>query len=293
MKSIFKYLPVIALAVAATACDDLIDDKSVIDAKYSVGVPSVELKDIYALGPQSVAVSYSISSVAGIAAAGLELSTDDSFTNSTYISFDDEVVADGTSTVSGLAENTSYYARMFCNTVDGIAVSEAVKQFSTPEVWKSLGMATVTDDYLTTFFSVENVSWEVEIQENLLEPGCYRLVDPYAEAYPNNEPGDWDANVTFYLYIHAEDPNKVYIPVLESSMNWGYGNFIFGSLAGYYIDNGREDLAEGKYGTLAEGVITFPVKSLLVAMSDYQDGGLYTANSNGAFKVVLPAAGQK
>lgn len=157
-----------------------------------------------------------------------------------------------------------------------------------PAPWKSLGMATVVDDYITSFFSVSNVAWEVEIQENEMFPGYYRLVNPYCENYPYNDPGDWDATTDFYLEIHAENPNQVYIPIQESNLNWGYGNFIFGSLAAYYLNKGDEAQAADYYGKLEDGVISFPKSALLIAMAEYNDAGLYTANGNGAFKVLMP-----
>lgn len=167
-------------------------------------------------------------------------------------------------------------------------VSEYTFSVIIPAPWVSLGMATVVDDYVTSFFGVDNVSWQVEIQENQVFPGYYRLVNPYGADYPYNEPGDYDASQDYYIEIHAEDPSKVYIPTVVYGMDWTYGNFIFGSLAGYYIAKGDEASAADYYGTLQDGVITFPVDALLIGMSDYNDGGLYTCNSSGAFKVVLP-----
>lgn len=157
-----------------------------------------------------------------------------------------------------------------------------------PAPWKSLGKGTIVDDFVTTFYGVDNVSWEVEIQENEMFPGFYRVVNPYCADYPYNDPGDWDTTTDFYLEIHAEDPNKVYIPVQVSNTAWSYGNFIFGSLAGYYLAKGDETSAAAYYGTLEGGIITFPAGGLLFGMSDYKDGALYTSNGNGAFKLVLP-----
>ena len=46
--------------------------------------------------------------------------------------------------------------------------------------------------------------------------------------------------------------------------------------------------AEGVCGSLVDGVITFPVKSLLCTLESKD--GFYYGNVNGAFKVVLPEA---
>ncbi len=167
-------------------------------------------------------------------------------------------------------------------------ISEYVFTAGVPAPWVTLGNATVVDDYITGFFGVENVAWQVELQENQLYPGYYRLVNPYGAGYPYNEPGDFDASQDYYLEIHAEDPSKVWIPTTTYGMDWGYGNFIFGSIAGLRIAQGKPEAAEGYYGQLADGIITFPADALLIGMSDYNDGGLYTCNSSAAFKVVFP-----
>ena len=163
---------------------------------------------------------------------------------------------------------------------------------SRPAPWVSLGMATYTDDFMTTFFSVSNETYEVEIQENQNVPGLYRLVNPYGEAYPFNDPGDWDESQDYYMEIHAEDPDAVWIPIAPMGFDWGYGEFSMGSVAGMYLSNGNtlEQLkaAGGILGTLQNGIITFPAKQLLISMADYNDGGLYYANNNGVFKIVLP-----
>lgn len=159
-----------------------------------------------------------------------------------------------------------------------------------PAPWISLGIATYTDDFVTTFYVVENETYEVEIQENQNIPGFYRLVNPYGEAYPNNDPGDWDESQDYYMEIHAEDPDAVWIPVAGMGFDWGKGEFIFGSLAGYYIGNGastvEQQKAAGNCGTLKDGVITFPTRSLLATRDG--ESGLYYANNNGAFQIVFP-----
>lgn len=157
-----------------------------------------------------------------------------------------------------------------------------------PAPWASIGVGTIIDDYITGFFGVDNASWEVEIEANQVVPGFYRLVNPYGAGYPYNEPGDYDDTQDYYLEIHAEDPSKVWIPTTTYGMDWGYGNFIFGSMAGLRIGQGKPEAAEGYYGQLADGIITFPADALLIGMSDYNDGGLYTCNSSAAFKVVFP-----
>ena len=66
---------------------------------------------------------------------------------------------------------------------------------------------------------------------------------------------------------------------------------IISSLAANYLGQGatlEEVKAKGVCGSLADGVITFPVKSLLCTLES--ETSFYYGNINGAFKVVLPEA---
>lgn len=160
------------------------------------------------------------------------------------------------------------------------------------EKWNSIGKGMWRDDFVTSLFKVENVEYEVEILENEMTPGFYRVVYPYDSKYPYNGDGDWDSSQTYYFEIHAEKPNQVWIPVQNSGMNWGYGYMWMGSYAGYQIVNKGKSLADvaDYLGKLEKGVITFPTKSLLFGMEDYNDFALYYANTNGMFRLCLPGA---
>ncbi len=201
-----------------------------------------------------------------------------------------------TSLATGLADGTSYTVVVWGT--NGYQTVTATAEYTTqknPEVFKSLGKGTYTEDLLTTFFEVENVSYEVEIEESVENPGKYRLINPYGEVYPYNEPGDWDDSNTYYLTINAENPDCVYIDAQALGFDWGYGMFGIYSLAGNMIAAGKtedEVIAAGAAGTLKDGVITFPVKTLFISMANYQNGGWFYANQNGAFKVVLPSAAE-
>ena len=154
--------------------------------------------------------------------------------------------------------------------------------------WTSLGYAEYTDGYMCSIFDIDALTWPVEIQENQETPGFYRLVNPYGESYPYNDPGDWDPAVNSYLYIHAENPETVYIGESESTTDWGYGEITYYSLAGYYIEYGGktvEEMAEAGYcGNLTDGIITMPALSLYWFMGSYQGDAnyLYDEDADGA-----------
>ena len=93
------------------------------------------------------------------------------------------------------------------------------------------------------------------------------------------------------MYIHAENPNMVYLEPFETGMDWGYGVITIRSLADHYLEGGNalEDIAAAGYcGTLENGEITFPVKGMLISMSRQDDGAWYYGNTGGKFSLLLP-----
>lgn len=156
--------------------------------------------------------------------------------------------------------------------------SSVVLNFTVPEPYVLLGKGLIRDDIIATIFDVDNVEWEVEIYENTNMPGYIFLKNAYTSLYPYNEPGDYVTEDKYFI-VNIADPNKVVIPQQGLGMDWNptdYGEFIVGTAA---------------YGTLKNGVITFPVKGLLVGMMIYSEGGFgWYANTNGLFRIALPGA---
>lgn len=157
--------------------------------------------------------------------------------------------------------------------------------------WNKIGWVMYTDDFMPGLFNIDPESYYVEIEK---ADGLdrYRLVNAYGENYPYNEPGDWNPRQTGYIEIIADNHDRVYIPNWQTQpTNWGYGNFMMGSRASYYMDNGNSADAianAGWFGTLKDGKITFPANGLLITMADnFAEGGFYVANPNGAFCVDL------
>lgn len=151
--------------------------------------------------------------------------------------------------------------------------------------WKSLGWVLYTDDFISSLYGVPEIpTYYVPIQEAEGSNGLYRLVNPYGAYFPYNEPGDWNASKTSYLEINAQNPQKVYIPQCAQTLNWGDGALQCYSIAGLRLAQGNPAAAEGNYGTLVNGKITFPAKSLLAALGS---DGWYTCNGNNAFCVDL------
>lgn len=195
---------------------------------------------------------------------------------------------------SGLTASTEYVVLVWAT--NGYLETIATATYTTaedPETWHALGTGLYTEDCMTTFYQVENLSYEVQIEESDRTPGRYRVVNPYGAAYPYNEEGDYDADNNYYMIINAENPEAVWMPRFNTGMNWGYDNVLIISYVGYYLEAGYdlESVAAAgvPFGTLADGVITFPEKALLIQMPGYKEAWSYS-NVNGLFKVVLPSA---
>lgn len=151
--------------------------------------------------------------------------------------------------------------------------------------WKSIGECKYTDGLISSLYNADPLTYLVEVEESMTQPGLYRIVNPYGAGYPYNEPGDYDPDNNYYMTINVTNPSKVYMEESPTGCNWGRGEFIFFSIAGLRLAQGNPAAAEGYYGTVKNGVITFPKGSLLGAMGE---DGWYTCNANGKFKLVLP-----
>ena len=159
--------------------------------------------------------------------------------------------------------------------------------------WVPYGTALYREDCLTTFYNVENVIYELELEKNTMQEGLYRLKNPYGANYPYNDPGDWDESKDYYMTIDATDPNMVYLSLGYTGMAWSYGEFYINSYVDLKLRNGAT-LEEVKasnpelFGTLVNNVVTMPARSMLIGMDDYNDGGLYYGNTNGMLAIALP-----
>lgn len=161
------------------------------------------------------------------------------------------------------------------------------------ERYDLLGKALYREDLLTALFNVPNLEWEVEVYTKETQPGVYFLKNVYQPGIcPLVDDKDENGNPlpveTTYMEIDASNPAKVLFPFqyLGLVVNPKYGECAAGSFA----PEAGFNVAEGKYGTLADNIIEFPEKSLLFGMSLYDDFGFYYANTNGMFRVALPGA---
>lgn len=160
---------------------------------------------------------------------------------------------------------------------------------------KMAGQATYREDLVTTWWTVDNLVYKLDIEENIVEKGKYRIVNPYGAAYGYNDPGDWDDTKDYYITIDATDPDYVFVEKSELGCDWGYGMWSVQSYVTYYMEQGYtlEDLksqAPGIFGKMSNGVITMPASSLLFSMADFRNADWYDSGTTGLFGVALPGA---
>lgn len=159
--------------------------------------------------------------------------------------------------------------------------------------WEDYGVCKYTDDLIVGLLSGKpSIEYDVPIQRHMSTAGLYRLVNPYGENFPYNEPGDYD-DETHYLVVHAEYANAVWCEPCYTGCDWGYGEFCVISNAWCYLNAGNSLGAvanAGFCGKLVNGVITFPAKETwLIQLPNYNgESAMFWTNNNGGFKIVLP-----
>lgn len=194
-----------------------------------------------------------------------------------------------------LAEDGKYRATIVTFDAEGNAQESASATFEFEaggSSWNSIGIGLWTDDFMTLYQGIAPLTYEVEVFANEKKPGIYRLKNPYGEAYPENESGDWDESMDYYLEINAEDPTSVYIEKQALGVDWGMGMMSIESDGAYYLAQGYDvetikANVEGAFGTLENGVISFSTPQTFTI---YMNGKEYYGNNNGACKLVLPSA---
>lgn len=185
--------------------------------------------------------------------------------------------------------------------------------------WKTMsGTATYRDGLMGASYDLETLSYPVEIEENVLTPGMYRIVNPYGESsgffeeYGDGKTGDgtftaYDEN-NHYLIIDATDPDYVYVYGDNEDASFTPGvkynddsneHLLFYSYVTYCQVARGDDIETIKatdptvFGKLEDGVITMPANSFLMELNTDQigggsDGSIYYANSTGEFAIALP-----
>lgn len=167
------------------------------------------------------------------------------------------------------------------------------------DMWETLeGTCTFTDDAFTVFFSNIGLvprTWDVTVQKHKAMD-IYRVADPYAgDAFFE---GRHTADANRYLYLNAEDPEKVFfcdetgsaISYFDTGVNVGYGNCIITTAANLNLVAG-EETTDDMYAKLRYGAFEFPEGVLGASFLNLVNQMGYSAtNLNGKMRIALPDA---
>ncbi len=142
--------------------------------------------------------------------------------------------------------------------------------------WKSIGEGMWFEDLFTTFSDYTEfigMNWKVNIEQSELYSGYYRMIPYYEGTYMAEV--QWGSDST-YFYVDARNPEQVVAKDFVA-----YGDFMFSHVVpenGWGGSNG--------YGTLVDGVISFPKSSIYVNFY----GDWMESTPIDGLKIALPGA---
>ena len=201
-----------------------------------------------------------------------------------------------------IEEGKTYHCTLYINDpkyVSSVAnnassISFTVQMFA----WEKVnGKGIWRDAIFSDMFAWEGryLETEVDVYERVDQKGFYRLNNVYTAEYftrlvEGDEAGNDPALVAgyssyidekAYIYLNATDPNKVWFPAQKTGFSDpSMGNIMVASDVTEVFGSASNLL----YGTLKDGIVTFPKNGLLLGMGGYY----YFTNSSGKFRFVLP-----
>ncbi len=185
--------------------------------------------------------------------------------------------------------------------VSQYALSSSELTFSVTVVgWEYLGKGLWRDDFFSGFASAIGAiltepvhEKEVEIYQRADLPGYYRIDNVYtgdflaymADGNHDNADAYKDFCLAYPIYLNAVNPSKVYFDIQFAFYDPSnkFGDIYIASDCDEVMGAGY---SAGLYGTLKNGVITFP-KNGIVAYVPSANGMAY-ANTTGKHRIVLP-----
>lgn len=153
--------------------------------------------------------------------------------------------------------------------------------------------ALYTDDIVSSIYkNHEAPEYEVAVQKHAGTEGYYRLVNPYAAPYAFAAKNEHAGQHNHYIYINASNPDRVYLEESPIGFEYSDGAMVVTSLAYDELQGGKtpDQVTASYWGSMKDGVISFPAKALIARELDYNDAGWYYANVNNKFKVNLSEA---
>lgn len=294
---IYSFLAMAALLFAATACvDEVYKPGEQVDGAQVYFPADVQTE--YTIGEEVTSITIAVRRIDKtgsltvpvlVDASALEDNSADLFTFPDAVVFKDgEDKAEYTVAFnrSELVDGTEYNFALLLNDEKNVTPygNRIINLSVSPWPWEYMGTGKYRDDYYTAFYNAGNVEIDVEIHKHKSREGVYMVEEMYG----------WDFLTTFFggsqaaieaqyctytptnIIINCSNPNQVYIPGQQTGIvdvDPEYGACLIGS-------------PKDVYGTLVNGVITFPVKGLILQCNK---GGYYS-NTKGMFRILLPGA---
>lgn len=158
--------------------------------------------------------------------------------------------------------------------------------------WKLLGKGRWRDDVISSLYSPlpnPNAEIDVTIYERTDKKGYYRM-----EAYtPDLMEALFEVRAGTEgkrTIIDATDPEKVWIPKQSTGVTI-IADDGYITIASYVDKQFSIDASDSQYGTLSNGVITFPVQSIMCNLSKYMAADEWArGNVSGLQRIMLPGA---
>lgn len=285
MKNIFKFISVFAIiALVITSCDEAPLQKGDYDYQPqeqnlpisdSIRIFHISTDNVDVFVEASVEINAQLIDWGVICYTSAEAKAKGDIIIASAAIEDSLIYDDFEVSFSELTNGQTYYFQAFAQNKDGISYGEAIDSAFVLGEWIAFkNKASYTDDLISDLFGADAVTYDITLEAfciNGSANGKYRMVNPYGEDYPYNDDGDWDDSQNYYVTLDATVPTEVKISNGPLGIDWGYG------MMGIY------DFFE--YGSLENGVITFPAKAIAL----YDDDGAYYANSRAEFRLVIPA----
>ena len=202
----------------------------------------------------------------------------------------------------GIKEGNTYHCTLYIDDPKYVSpyagnassISFAVQMFA----WERVsGKGVWRDAIFSDMFAWDGryLETEVDVYERKDQKGFYRLDNVYTAEYftrlvEGDEAGKDPALVASYssyidpnayIYLNATDPDKVWFPAQKTGFSDpSMGDLMVASDVTEVFGSASNLL----YGTLKDGIVTFPKNGLLLGMGGYY----YFTNSSGKFRFVLP-----
>lgn len=166
---------------------------------------------------------------------------------------------------------------------------------SSHDGWKSLGKGIYTSDMFESLMEISVPTYEVEVEQNVENPGLIRIVNPYGQIYPDSESDDIIKVDGFDIFVvfDTTDPAKVFFKPTNLGIDFGGGWWISVN-DGYFSEEIEGKTAsDSSFGNLENGVITFPKRTVLSTCKNIselggENGNWYYGNSTGTMSLKLP-----